>query len=416
MAISGNAGTKPTRVGVILYYNGGAGKYELAPQPLQPQQAITVDVGKIITSQVPDANGHTIPPGTTTGSYELNDLDDRAVGYLYEGKLQVDRRNGFVTYGCALCCAYDWPYIPGFTTHVGASPGPVAYFAYSTCTDQQTDFTSIATAWASSNNSIATLSGPWVSAVAPGSTFSNANANIRNLVGFYKCPFITTPATGDINILAPKFDIEYSSYIPVDHVFSPSICFYGGAGYFLMYRGDANRGTYRTREFMTLVPDTQQAYGFDPSTTETKNYGYGSPANGVTLSNADEDGSGGDCYLYNDSGNASPSGFQRNTAFPASHQGQLQFYGSAADPLEYQWFDIQWNETTTINTNNPSIMTSSVTYDFTCYPSHQVKVNGNPIFTYTPGDNSTSYITLCLSHALPHVTGSVGPIQVQPYY
>ena len=82
---TGDAGSKQTRVGVILYYNGGAGKYEFAPRTLQPEQAITIDVGKIIVSQVPDGKGRTIPPETTMGSYELNDLDDRRVGYLYEG-------------------------------------------------------------------------------------------------------------------------------------------------------------------------------------------------------------------------------------------------------------------------------------------------------------------------------------------
>ena len=136
----------------------------------------SIDVGKIITLQIPDANGQTIPPGTTLGSYELDDLDDTAAGSLYEGKLQIDRTNGFVTYGCSLCCYFDDAYISDFMG-VPSDSGPLTLWASNSCTGTYQDQTAYGTSWSSWNARIATVAGPSASAVSVGGTSSSSFVN-----------------------------------------------------------------------------------------------------------------------------------------------------------------------------------------------------------------------------------------------
>jgi hypothetical protein len=71
---------------VTLFYNEGKSKYRVE-KLLAPGQQLWLDVGQLIRNQVPDSDGHTLPPDTMTGSYELRDLDHATVGLLYEGKL-----------------------------------------------------------------------------------------------------------------------------------------------------------------------------------------------------------------------------------------------------------------------------------------------------------------------------------------
>jgi len=57
-------------------------------------EQIWADVGEIIRGQIPDKDGKTIPADVTMGSYESRDLDHIGVGYLYEGKLVMDKSWG----------------------------------------------------------------------------------------------------------------------------------------------------------------------------------------------------------------------------------------------------------------------------------------------------------------------------------
>jgi hypothetical protein len=43
------------------------------------------------------------------GSYEIQDLTDRGIGNLYEGKVILDKTYGHAAYGCATCCGYEGP-------------------------------------------------------------------------------------------------------------------------------------------------------------------------------------------------------------------------------------------------------------------------------------------------------------------
>ena len=65
---AGNGGTKPVQAGFTIYYNGGAQKYQLE-QPLQPDEQMWIDVGKLIREQVPDKNGKLLPQDLTSAPF-----------------------------------------------------------------------------------------------------------------------------------------------------------------------------------------------------------------------------------------------------------------------------------------------------------------------------------------------------------
>jgi len=122
---------------------------------LAPGQQLWLDVGHLVRDQVPDSDGHVLPPDTMTGSYELRDLDHAAVGRLYEGKLIVDKTFGHAAYGCGSCCGY---------ADVVLNPSPFGGppnidnedFIHATeqCGGSVYDFTSSGYSWGSSNTAV----------------------------------------------------------------------------------------------------------------------------------------------------------------------------------------------------------------------------------------------------------------------
>jgi hypothetical protein len=65
-----------------------------------------VDIGALISQQVPDKNGKTLPANLTSGTFEWRDLTNKGIGALFEGKIVYDKTYGHATYGCATCCGY----------------------------------------------------------------------------------------------------------------------------------------------------------------------------------------------------------------------------------------------------------------------------------------------------------------------
>lgn len=63
-------------------------------------------------------------------------------GISAKASYRWNRRNGFVTYGCASCCAFFGQYVTDFSGNVGDS-GPVAYIASNDCNNQNEDQTSL---------------------------------------------------------------------------------------------------------------------------------------------------------------------------------------------------------------------------------------------------------------------------------
>ena len=102
-----------------------------------------------------------------------------------------------------------------------------------------------------------------------------------------------------------------------------------------------------------------------------------------------------DCYLWNQTGKATPN-FSHDESYPFAHQAQVHYVGASANPLEDQNATITWDMRTVIDTTNQLAPTAYVNYNHTCYPAHQVKVDGAVIYYYEPPDNSPSYLVTCL--------------------
>jgi len=94
-------------------------------------------------------------------------------------------------------------------------------------------------------------------------------------------------------------------------------------------------------------------------------------------------------------GQATPN-FSHDESYPSAHQGQSHFVGSSSNPLENQTATITWDMRTVLDTANPQSPTAYVNYNHTCYPAHQIKVNGVVIHSYIPPDNSPSCLFTCL--------------------
>jgi len=199
-------------------------------------------------------------------------------------------------------------------------------------------------------------------------------------------------------VTSPRFDIEYSSYIPVGHVEGPTGCFCGETWVFhKLYKGDANRGTYRTTESILVDPQVQRELSaIFKDTGFTDNYGFRSPVNGSTLSWLDEDDISDDCYLWNKRGKADPLGFIYDTSYPFPNQAQIHYSGSSSNPLEDSLATITWDMRTVLDNSNPAGPTAYVNFNHTCYPAHQVKVNGQVVYLYPPPADDISYIFDCL--------------------
>jgi hypothetical protein len=219
---------------------------------------------------------------------------------------------------------------------------------------------------------------------------------------------------------SPRFSVQYAAYIPVDHVPGPQGCHSFGQQRpipnTLLYLGDAFRGTYRTSQSLLVTPDAATSSNFVAATGETRNYGYGSPANGSNLDanlvggfwvGADEDGVPGDCILWNARGQAPTDTMQgHGTTYLTNTKAQINLYGNGSDPLEPPGPSIKWNMTTVIDDTNPDQPTAQVTYTHSCYPAHQIKVNGTVVYNYPPPRNDTLYLGLCLSNILPQISGT----------
>jgi hypothetical protein len=176
---TGNGGSEPTAAEATLFYNGGVGKYRIEKM-LAPGQQLWLDLGHLVHDQIPDSDGHTMPPDTMSGSYELRDLDHATIGELYEGKLVIDKTYGHAAYGCGSCCGYN---------SVVLDPDPFAgppdednddyIYATDTCVGDQEDVTGDGYDWGSSDVSVATLPTRTLHTVAVGSATGSSLVQLQ---------------------------------------------------------------------------------------------------------------------------------------------------------------------------------------------------------------------------------------------
>jgi hypothetical protein len=410
---AGNGGTKPIQAAFTLFYNQGADKYELE-QKLQPDEQMWIDVGKIIREHVQDKNGKALPADLTSGSYEFRDLTDTGIGSLFEGKVIYDKTYGHVAYGCASCCGYYPPVVLTFDPF--GIPLSDTFLNGVSAYDYCADMMSIVDGnfyynWGTGDTSIATVDGYGThTGVGIGSTFSGTSGTLASQGG-RSCPLRFHAPSGTGNVV-PGFAVGYNAYIPVDHVQGALTCSYSTNSFVpLTYIGDGNRGTFRTAEQIRIVPDLQQSSGFFQDTGQSRSYGWASPFNGSTLSDLDEDGVPLDCYLWNDAAKATPA-FSHDESYPSAHQAQAHYAGSASNPLETSQATITWDLHTVLDTTNPQSPTGYVNYNHTCYPAHQIKVNGALIYLYTPPRNDPDYLTGCLLFHIGMVSGQTSSVSV----
>ena len=210
-------------------------------------------------------------------------------------------------------------------------------------------------------------------------------------------------------------DVTHAAFIPGDHVYPPPVsgCTYGGQWTVYLYKGDPgaippgygpiqSARVYNTADFQYLWK--LKLLNFDVG--QTNQYGYHSPANGSTLSAADQDNLPNDCLLWNQSTYAKKDGMHGDITLNPTN-GTAHLYGSGANPLEFDWFPITWDITTRVDWSNLDYVTAKVThYHHTCYPSHIVYVNDWIVYRYDAPSNDTLYITGCLSGVYAPIDGS----------
>ncbi|MFI5247161.1 MAG: hypothetical protein ACHQWV_01235, partial [Nitrospirales bacterium] len=273
------------------------------------------------------------------------------------------------------------------------------------------------TATLGSSGGATSINASWDTTVVIGAMTCDQELNVNGCPGCNSQAFLGSGSMAATTSL-PKFNVVYRDYIPSDHINGPNPCpfvvdTFGNTYIPLIYKGDGSRNTYRATESLVIVPDAQQSSGFLPDTGFTRNYGPPSPVRGLTLSVADDDNVPKDCHLWNDQGKADPGGFSVAVSYSTAHQGQVHFSGSAPNPLEPQLFQsIAWDMSITIDTSNPHSPTATVSYNHTCYPAHQVKVNGTPVYSYNPPSDTVDFQTKCLLLHLGTVSGQTPLVPV----
>jgi hypothetical protein len=259
-----------------------------------------------------------------------------------------------------------------------------------------------------------TLSGPSASQVAAQWTTTNSRGDRGT-------------GSSSWRAVTQHYNVSYAAYIAVDHIMGPSACGIVPTNY-ILYKGDAFRGTYRTTQSIVAIPRASWSFGFYANTGPTRNYSVGSPVSGANLDSfpltsdiyngpyfgQDEDGIAGDCQLFNANSQASTNTLlSHSVSYPSPTQAVVQPSGAGINPLEiFRNDEIVWNMFVSIDDSNPTVPTASVNYTHTCYPGHIVKVNGTVVYSYQPTTNNSIYYAGCLTGVLPAVTGQSGPVVI----
>lgn len=197
----GNGGPDATTALLTLHFNGGKNAYEIQQQ-LAPGEQAWVDIGEIIRTQAPDAKGNVISPDVMQGTYSIRDLKHRAVGYLFEGKINIDRTFGHAMYGCARCCGEFPPFaVPSSTTmSVGGLSFQQGIQGIDSCWGIEDDFTADAYNWSSSVSTVAAVSNTGiVSALTAGST--TVRGSVDYTASYAYCPPRTGSPGATVNVV-----------------------------------------------------------------------------------------------------------------------------------------------------------------------------------------------------------------------
>ena len=243
----------------------------------------------------------------------------------------------------------------------------------------------------------------------------------------------TCPAFGG-GELPIVWQIEYTAYIPFDHVTGPTTCSGAHGTTFMIYKGDpgANIGNgwpiQSERVFQMWSWNgsfANSSYSFPASRASkvvnavgmTENYGIGSPANGSTLSSRDEDNVWHDCYLANNYGSASTTDMHGDLSVSGStwENGNAHFYGTASNPLESSAAKIAWDMRVIADGSNPyKGIVKTVNFNHTCFPAHNIKAQTWTVYSYVPSRSDAPYIATCLVAQLGKIIGQSSPNEQVP--
>src|SRR5271154_861313 len=139
------------------------------------------------------------------GSYELRDLDHAAVGFLYEGKLVIDKTYGHAAYGCGDCCGLT---IPTLLPDPFGGPPDIDYDedmqSTEQCGGELVNIAGDATDWKSSNTAVATLPNSTLHTVAVGSATGSATVTVQSTHPAPQCPQVTYGPTQPVTVASPN--------------------------------------------------------------------------------------------------------------------------------------------------------------------------------------------------------------------
>jgi hypothetical protein len=197
----GNAGDTALRARITFYYDSGQSKY-LLERTLAPDEQAWIDVNQLITNQIPDVKGKTIPPSVMTGSYELNSVTDKLTDGLFEGKLIVNKTYGYAVHGCQTCCPeYDerWLVEDPLNLLIGGSNTQSAW-GINACNGNTVQMSALS--WDTLDHQVATADNTGrVTAAGVGSTtdFASVRNFAPNSRGY--CSWSTVPTDGTVNVV-----------------------------------------------------------------------------------------------------------------------------------------------------------------------------------------------------------------------
>ena len=238
----GNGGNKPAKAELTILYNQGSEQYQVE-QMLAPDEQMLVDFGKLIRNQVPDKNGHVLPPDLTSGAYRIRDLEHNPLGALYEGKVIVDKTYGHAAYGCGVCCGPDAPLMAFDPLAVSIDDYADQYIqALNSCGGGVQDFTDDFPTWWTGDTAIATANKNSIHGVAAGTTNHYAESDpmywgIRK--AFNSCP-ISRPQTTAGTKVQPTVTISGSTALAMLNSGATG----GGNTTTLTATGNPSGGTY----------------------------------------------------------------------------------------------------------------------------------------------------------------------------
>jgi hypothetical protein len=262
---------------------------------LAPDEQMLVDFGKLIRNQVPDKNGHVLPPDLTSGAYRLRDLEHNPLGALYEGKVIVDKTYGHAAYGCGVCCGPDAPVMAFDPLAVSIDDyADQQVQALNSCGGGVQDFTDDFSTWWTGDTAIATANKNSIHGVAAGTTNHYAESDpmywgIRK--AFNSCPISRPQTTAGTKVQVPtSLHVVSSSPIPLTNVAGCLATDYGIAINIHYQVLDQNGGALQSSAMIPQEKLLNESFNGDPPFNPFPNWVNIAPNSCQSSSSTDANG------------------------------------------------------------------------------------------------------------------------------